>query len=205
MPDPATVYILDDDGDVCRSVAALAQSIGLAAERFTSVDEFLESFDACRPGCIVTDFHIGRIGGLDLVKRLAGDGRILPVVFLARDADVSLAVRAMQEGAVSLVAKPFREDDLMTAIQQALARDSERRRLFGRRMEARRRVESLTLDERRVLDLIVAGSANKVIAQRLHMGLRTVESRRRAIMEKLGARSLADLVRTVLESEERLD
>jgi FixJ family two-component response regulator len=198
---PATVFVVDDDDAVRTSLRLLLKSVGLPVETFGSAQEFLDAFDADRAGCLVLDIRMPGMSGLELQQKLNEMHAIVPIVFITGHGDVPMAVEAMQHGAVDFIQKPFRDQDLIDRINQALERDRENRAGLKERDAIRRRMEQLTPREREVLDLVTQGKANKVIAGDLNASQRTVEIHRARVMEKMGASSLAHLVRMVIEAE----
>jgi two-component system response regulator FixJ len=198
---PATVFVVDDDDAVRTSLRLLLKSVGLPVETFGSAQEFLDAFDADRAGCLVLDIRMPGMSGLELQQKLNEMHAIIPIVFITGHGDVPMAVEAMQHGAVDFIQKPFRDQDLIDRINQALERDKENRAGLKERDAIRRRMEQLTPREREVLDLVTQGKANKVIAGDLNVSQRTVEIHRARVMEKMGASSLAHLVRMVIEAE----
>jgi FixJ family two-component response regulator len=198
---PATVFVVDDDDAVRTSLRLLLKSVGLPVETFASAQEFLDSFDAERAGCLVLDIRMPGMSGLELQQRLNEIHAIVPIVFITGHGDVPMAVEAMQHGAVDFIQKPFRDQDLIDRINQALEKDRDNRAGLKERDAIRRRMQQLTPREREVLDLVTQGKANKVIAGDLNVSQRTVEIHRARVMEKMGASSLAHLVRMVIEAE----
>jgi FixJ family two-component response regulator len=198
---PATVFVVDDDDAVRTSLRLLLKSVGLPVETYGSAQEFLDAFDADRAGCLVLDIRMPGMSGLELQQKLNEMHAIVPIVFITGHGDVPMAVEAMQHGAVDFIQKPFRDQDLIDRINQALERDRENRAGLKERDAIRRRMEQLTPREREVLDLVTQGKANKVIAGDLNVSQRTVEIHRARVMEKMGASSLAHLVRMVIEAE----
>jgi two-component system, LuxR family, response regulator FixJ len=198
---PATVFVVDDDDAVRTSLRLLLKSVGLPVETFGSAQEFLDAFDADRAGCLVLDIRMPGMSGLELQQKLNEIHAITPIVFITGHGDVPMAVEAMQHGAVDFIQKPFRDQDLIDRINQALERDKDNRAGLKERDAIRRRMEQLTPREREVLDLVTQGKANKVIAGDLNVSQRTVEIHRARVMEKMGASSLAHLVRMVIEAE----
>ena len=196
-----TVFVVDDDDAVRSSLRLLFKSYGLDAVMHASADEFLASYDISRPGCLVLDVRMPGLSGPELQQRLNALGATIPIVFITGHGDVPMAVEAMQAGAVDFIQKPFRDQDLLDRINQALDKDAGSRRMLAERNMIRTRLESLTPREGEVLHLVVAGKANKVIAGDLNLSQRTVEIHRARVMEKMEAHSLAHLVRMVLEVE----
>lgn len=194
------VFVVDDDEAVRASVAMLLESVTLPVETFASGREFLDAWAGDRPGCLVLDLRMPGLSGLELQERLAERGSRLPIIFLTGHGDVPDAVAAMRAGAVDFLRKPFRDQDLLDRIQQALEVDRARRTAAGERAELAARLERLTPREREVLDRVVAGQPNKQIAAELGVSDRTVEIHRARAMAKMEAASLAELVRLVLRA-----
>lgn len=171
------------------------RSVGLEYEIFHSGDDFLSSYTNGRAGCLVLDIRMPGLGGLELQEKLLEMGSTLPIIFITGHGDVPMAVEAMQKGAVDFIQKPFRDQELLDRIGEALKTDRERRSEREKKAEVLDRVGKLTNREREVLDLVVTGKPNKVIAYELGVSQRTVEIHRARVMEKMQARSLADLVK----------
>jgi two-component system response regulator FixJ len=197
---PATVFVVDDDEAVRTSLRLLLKSVGLPVETYAAAQEFLDQFDPDRAGCLVLDIRMPGISGLELQQHLNDQHSIMPIVFITGHGDVPMAVEAMQAGAVDFIQKPFRDQDLIDRINRALEKDREMRNALRERDEIRRRMSQLTPREREVLELVTQGKANKVIAGDLNVSQRTVEIHRARVMEKMGANSLAHLVRMVIEA-----
>jgi FixJ family two-component response regulator len=198
MNDQPVVYVVDDDPAARNSVAALIKSRGLAVETYPSAEQFLESYDGFQRGCLIVDVRMTGMSGLDLQERLAARGVNLPVIVITGFADVPMAVRAMQAGAVTFLEKPCSELEIANAIQTALDIEAQNNSLRQQRSQIEDNYRRLTPAERAVLDKILSGMPNKEIASNLKLGLRTVEQRRARIMDKMRAGSLAELVRLVL-------
>jgi FixJ family two-component response regulator len=190
-----TVFIVDDDPAIRFAMQALMDSVNIKHEIFASGDEFLEGVDDQRPGCLVLDIRMPGLGGLELQEELIRRGCGLPIIFITGHGDVPMAVDAMQKGAVDFIQKPFRDQDLLDRIRQALKTDKKRRKEQQKHAEVAERLSRLTNREREVFDLVVTGKPNKVIAYELGVSQRTVEIHRARVMEKMQARSLADLVK----------
>jgi FixJ family two-component response regulator len=197
MNDPV-VYVVDDDPAARNSVAALIKSRGLAVETYPSAEEFLDRYDPFQRGCLIVDVRMTGMSGLDLQERLATKGVNLPVIVITGFADVPMAVRAMQTGAVTFLEKPCSEQEITRAIQTALDLEAQNNELRQRRAEIEENYRRITQAERDVLERIVLGMPNKEVASELKLGLRTVEQRRARIMTKMNVDSLAELVRMVL-------
>ncbi len=200
MSGEPTVFVVDDDRQALRSVCALVRSMGVGAEAFASAEEFLEGCAEGRAGCLVTDVRMLGMSGLELQEELRRRRILLPVIVLTAYPRTPSTVRAVKAGAVTVLEKPYQDDDLWDAIREALARDSADRIEHQRREGIRRRAAELTPAQRTVMQMIVAGRANKTIAQELDVSVRTVENRRREVFEKMEAGSVAELVRMVIDA-----
>lgn len=196
MTEP-TVFVVDDDAAVRGGLQQLLQTIGLNVQTYASADEFLASYRAGQPGCLVLDIRMPGMGGLDLQEQLAERGIQLPIIFLTGHGDVPAAVRALKAGAMDFLEKPFNSQVLLDLIQQAIRRDADARTRDAQESEITRRLALLTVREREVLDMMIVGKANKVIAMELDISERTVEFHRGKIMRKMRARSLAELINMV--------
>ena len=190
-----TVYVVDDDDGMRRALDTLLSTVGYETVVFSRPSEFLADFKVDSPGCLVLDIRMPDMSGLELQQHLNRIGSMLPVIFITGHGDVPMAVQAMKEGAFEFVQKPFRDQDLLDRINHALKQDAENRSTVARRAEVLHRLESLTPRERQVMDLVVEGAANKVIAIDLDLSERTVEIHRAKVMDKMGARSVAHLVK----------
>lgn len=196
MSDPNhIVFLVDDDPLVRDSVADLLDSAGFAVRTFESGTEFLESKRPDLSACLILDVELPGLSGLDLQAELASSGVEMPIIFLTGHADIPMSVRAMKLGAVEFLTKPFRWRELLNAIREALQRDSERRLQRSETAELTARLRSLTPRERQVLALVVTGLLNKQIAGELGTTEETIKVHRARVMRKMGAGSLADLVR----------
>lgn len=193
-----TVYVVDDDPGARESVCALAESMGLRTAGFGSAEEFLGACTGSEAGCLVTDLRMMKMSGLELQQKLLEDGVTLPVILMSGYADVPVAVQAMQTGAVTVLQKPCRQQELWESIRKALDLDQANRQKRTRQQELQERLGRLTPEERAVMDRMVEGKLNKVIAHELDIGLRTVEQRRHNVLRKMEAASLAELVRLVM-------
>jgi two-component system, LuxR family, response regulator FixJ len=191
------VYVVDDDEAVRDSLGMLLKSVGLACEEYASAADFLDAYDPGRHCCLVADIRMPGLSGLELQQRLNDRHAEIPMIFITGHGDVPMAVNAMKAGAVDFIQKPFRDQDLIDRIHKALAQDRERRSEREELRLIRKRLETLTPRETEVMDRVVRGQANKVIALDLGVSQRTVELHRARVMRKLGMRSLADLVRVV--------
>ena len=190
-----TVYILDDDRAVRESLRWLVESVDLNVETYASPREFLSADDLKRPGCLVLDIRMPAMSGLQVQENLAGRRIDIPVIIITGHGDVTSAVRAMRQGAVDLLEKPFNHQKLLERIQQSIERDVERIRERTRQLETWERHESLTSREREVMHLVVVGKSNKVMARQLGISPKTIEIHRANMMYKMEAESVPDLVR----------
>jgi FixJ family two-component response regulator len=197
-----TVHIVDDDEAVRTALRMLIRSVGQQAQAHASAQEFLGSYDTRHPGCLVLDVRMPGRSGLELKQELNRRGATIPVVFITGNGDVSMAVAAMQQGAYDFLQKPFRDQDLLERVQRALARDAQTRAGMAAHAEILARLETLTPRETEVMQLVTRGKANKVIGAELGVSQRTVEIHRAHVMDKMRAKSLAELVRMVLDAGE---
>jgi two-component system response regulator FixJ len=189
------VYIVDDDDGMRRALTVLMGTIGYHAIPFARPREFLEKYDPAQPGCLVLDVRMPEMSGLEVQQHLNRTGSMLPVILITGHGDIPMAVQAMKDGAYDFLQKPFRDQDLIDRINGALKQDAENRATLEKHADLKRRYESLTPREREVMALVVDGKANKVIAIDLGLSERTVEIHRANVMDKMGARSVAHLVK----------
>jgi FixJ family two-component response regulator len=201
MESDPTVLIVDDEPAARASMAALVSSHGLPVKTFESAEEFLAAYDPAERGCLITDVRMPGMNGLELQQRLRERGATLPVIVITGFADIPLAVRAMQAGAVTFLEKPCADKELWQSLQSALDADDQAERDRRHRAEIVTRRASLAPAEVDVLTRMLAGKPNKQIAAELGCGLRTVELRRATVMKKMKAESLPELVRLVLVAE----
>ncbi len=193
MTKPATVYIVDDDESAVKPIAKVVESIGLKAETYPSAKEFLDKYRPAGPACLVLDVWMPEMSGVVLQERMAEAEIGLPIIVISAHADVRLAVEVMRKGARDFLEKPFRMQELSESIQEAIRFDRENWRRRQEQENAKKRFERLKPPERQVLDLVVAGKTNKMIATQLGISVRTVEDRRARIMKKLQVESRTDL------------
>ena len=191
----AIVYVIDDDAQTRDALKNLMRSVGLQVEVFASAQDFLRSKRPDVPACLVLDVRLRGLSGLDLQKRMAEAKIEVPIIFITGYGDIPMTVQAMKAGAVEFLTKPFRNQELLDAIQQALERDRTTREQRAKNDELYDRYDSLTPREREVMTLVVAGLLNKQIAGELGTSETTVKNHRHQLMEKMGADSLAELVK----------
>ena len=191
------VYLVDDDDAVRDSLGLLLRSIGLDCALYASALDFLEHYDPRRHACLVADIRMPGLSGLELQQRLNEQRAEIPIIFITGHGDVPMAVNAMKAGAADFIQKPFRDQDLIDRIHKALDRDRERRASRAEEDTIRARLALLTPRETEVMERVVRGQANKVIAMDLGVSQRTVELHRARVMRKLKMRSLAELVHAV--------
>lgn len=193
-----TVYVVDDDEDVRHALRWLIESVDLTVATYPSAEAFLVAYTPGQPGCLVLDVRMPGMGGLGLLEHMHTEGIELPTIILTGHGDVPIAVRAMKSGAIDFIEKPFTDQDLLDQIQRALREDAKLRSQQLERAQVLSRAETLTPREREVLHRVVQGQANKVISAELGISERTVETHRKKIMDKMQARSLAELIQMTL-------
>lgn len=190
-----TVFIIDDDRGMRQAVQDLVESVGLRAESFGAGEDFLNRKHTSGPSCLVLDVRLPQMSGLDFQRRLAETGMRIPIIFITAHGDISMSVRALKAGAVEFLTKPFRDQDLLDAIQQALQRDGAAREEQAKILDLQERYQGLTAREREVMTLVVSGMLNKQIASEIGASEATVKIHRGHVMKKMQAGSVVELVR----------
>ena len=191
----AVVHVVDDDASMRGALEGLFDSVGLATKTYPAARDFLAASPADRPGCIVIDIRLPDMNGLDFQERLVERGSRLPVVLMTGHGDISMSVRAMKRGAVDFLPKPFNDQHMLDAVMAAIERDRQRREADGDFSQMQQRLQTLSPRELQVMQLVTAGKMNKQVAGELGISEITVKIHRGAAMRKMGARTLADLVR----------
>jgi len=195
LPETPTVFVVDDDAGVRASIKGLLKSVGLRSECFETAEEFLQRKTSNGPSCLILDISLPGINGLDFQQQLRNAGLQIPIIFLTAHGNIPMTVKAMKSGAVEFLTKPFGDEDLLSAIRQALARDSALRKEQAELAVLKKRYDTLTPREREVMGLVVSGMLNKQIAAELGTTEITIKVHRANAMHKMLAGSLAELVR----------
>ena len=190
----STIFIVDDDPGVREALASVGELLHHPVSAFSSADKFLASYDPNQPGCLILDIQLVGMTGLELQRELVHSGIMLPIIMISGHADVRIAVEVMRLGALTLLEKPFRLDELTTHIRRAMELDHRRRASLTNQARKASRLAQLTHKEREVLDLVASGHTNKEIADLLQLSIRAIEDRRSRLMKKLGAQSVVQLV-----------
>jgi len=196
-----TVYIVDDDEGVRDGFGLLMDTVDQPYRAFASAIDFLGAYHHDMKGCLVLDIRMPRMSGLELQEKLRQMGSLLPIIFITGHGDIPMAVEAMRRGALDFVRKPFREQNLLDRINEALDIEAGRRKLQHDRQEVLEKLDSLSERERQIFERVAAGEMNKAIAQDLGISERTVEVHRAQVMKKLDVKTLAQLVRLMIEAE----
>jgi len=189
-----TVFIVDDEPDVRAALRLLIKSVGYPVECFPSADEFFKQFVAERKGCLILDIRMPGMSGMDLQEKLASMNTLLPIIMISGHGEIPMAVKAVQNGAIDFLQKPFSDQQLLDRISQAMTIDNERHNNHDIKQTAQNKFQNLTPREREIFLQVVAGKLNKVIAYELSISTRTVEIHRAKAMEKLGAKNLSELI-----------
>jgi two-component system, LuxR family, response regulator FixJ len=200
---PAVVFIVDDDDAVRESLEFLMKSIDQPAESYASAKEFLNAYTD-KPGCLLLDIRMPGMSGIELQEELKKRDIRIPIIFITGHGDVPMAVKAIQAGAADFIQKPFRDQELIDRIREVLVEDTQSRAELAERSEILQRMNSLTEREKEVMEQVVVGKANKVVAIDLSVSQRTVEIHRANVMEKMKAKSLAQLVRLVMRARREI-
>lgn len=200
-----TVFVVDDDDAVRNALHILIESMGIQVATFASVQDFLDSYDPARSGCLVLDVRLPRLSGLELQEHLRREGIQIPVIFISGHGNVAMAVRTMKAGAVDFLEKPFDDQILLESIQRAIEQDRQARAEGQWHDQIRKRLDQLSRREEEVLHLLIRGMSNKLIAHEMNLSTKTVETHRAHIMRKLGVNSMAGLMWIALASGEYQD
>jgi FixJ family two-component response regulator len=190
----ATVFVVDDDAAMRDSMYWLLESVSLAVRMFSSANDFLSAGDLCQPGCILLDVRMPGMSGMELLEQLKGHGILQPVIIITGHGDVPMAVRALKHGAFDFIQKPFNGQELLDRVNAALKLDRENRQHHKEIEGLRSHFDILTVREREIMELVVAGYSSKIIGKKLGISSRTVDIHRSNIMKKLNVRSIAELV-----------
>lgn len=190
-----TVFIVDDDQSICEALTNLLESVGIAAQSFSSAEDFREHWTREVAGCLLLDARLPGISGVEFQEQMRATGIDLPIIFMTAHGDMPMVRKVMKAGAVEFLIKPFQKEELLHAVEQAFTLDRERRREEEAVRSIRDRIDSLTPREREVMAMVTAGLLNKQIAAELNLSEITVKLHRRQVMEKMRAGSLADLVK----------
>jgi FixJ family two-component response regulator len=199
MSPGSTIYVVDRDETTCGLVRSLGVAMQVTTECFTSAEDFLSDYNEERPGCVISEWRLMGMSGLDLQDHLTAQGMGLPVIFLTSYGEIPLAIRAMRNGAITVLEKPCSQQELWEAIRVAMTLDGQRRQIDQRLSEIRAKISRLTPREREVLDAMIAGRPNKSIARQMNLSLRTIEACRQQIFRKTQAKSVPELVRMILQ------
>ena len=200
-----TVFVVDDDEAVRKAMDLLLESVGLNGQAYPSAEDFLKAYDPSRPGCLVLDVRMPGTSGLALQEKLTAKGIDIPIIFITGHGDVPTSVRAMKAHAFDFIEKPFNDQDLLDRIHEAIEWDAKNRQEQAKTTEFVQLMRSLTTREREVMGMIVEGKASKVMAAELKISEKTVQTHRARVMEKMHAKSVADLVRMVIKVEAAQD
>ncbi|MCU7939221.1 MAG: response regulator [gamma proteobacterium symbiont of Bathyaustriella thionipta] len=198
MNDAPSVFIVDDDEQVRSALTFLMESVGLQAESFSSAHDYLEQFNASKPGCLILDVRMPGLSGLDLQARLSAETIHPPIIIITGHGDVPMAVRAVTAGAVDFIEKPFNNQSMLDNVHRAIELDAKQRGESSRLQDIEKRYNELTPREKEVLQCVIEGKRNKIIAAEMNISQSTVEAHRSKVMDKMLADSLSDLMRMAL-------
>lgn len=198
MSNSPCVFIVDDDQQVRSALQLLMESVGLKVETYTSAQEYLDHFDSSRTGCLIIDVRMPGISGLDLQARLAAEKIHPPIIIITGHGDVPMAVRAVQTGAIDFIEKPFNNQSMLDSVHHAIELDARQRGESSRLQEIEANYHTLTPREKEVLQQVIEGKRNKIIAAELNISQSTVEAHRSRVMDKMHAATLSDLMRMAL-------
>lgn len=193
MPDPSTVFIVDDDAEVRTSLRLLMESVQLNSACFASAEEFLAAYSADQPGCLITDVRMPGMSGLELQRHLADTNIAIPIIIITAHGEIPMAVDAVQAGAVDFIPKPFSPQKLLERVREAIQFDIDRRKDSARQLESQRRLAELSPREREIMDLLLEGHSAKKIAAMLGVSAKTVDFHRRNMLVKMAADNLVEL------------
>ena len=200
MSETPTIYVVDDDAGMCQSLRWLLEGLGYRVETFLDPVQFVDQYKGDKWGCLIVDLKMPKLNGLQLHQKLKEKGIYTPIIMISGHAEVPKAVEAMKHGILDFIEKPFSDRTLLEAIKRAVVADREQRDRHARQEELRQKIELLTERERDVLSGVIRGDSNKLIAAGLHISPKTVEYHRSRMMIKLGAESVAGVVRMVIEA-----
>ena len=189
-----TVFVVDDEPDVRAALRLLIKSVGYVVECFESADQFFNQFEPDRKGCLILDVRMPGMSGMDLQEKLSSINALLPIIMISGHGEIPMAVKAVQNGAIDFLQKPFSDQQLLDRISLAMEIDTKRHSEHSVKQDAQKKYDSLTPREREIFTEVVSGKLNKVIAYELNISTRTVEIHRAKAMEKMGARNLSDLI-----------
>jgi FixJ family two-component response regulator len=195
MSGDPTIFIVDDDEPLRDAICLLLESVGYQVSAYANGEAFLQDYYPGCAGCLVLDIRMPGMSGIELQEQMWRQGVQLPIIFISGHGDIPMAVRAMKAGAIDFLEKPFNDEDLLRSIRNALNTDSELRRIQSEKSRIATSLASLTSEERSILEMLCDGRSNKEMAQSMEMGIKILEAHRSNVMEKMGARSLAELVK----------
>ena len=203
MAQEPTVFLVDDDKDLCKSIHFLGESVGLNVEYFCRARSFLEQYNDARPGCLLLDIRMPEMSGLQLQAELKARNINIPIIFMTGHGDISMAVQAVKEGAYQFFSKPCNSQALLDCLHQAIREDLELRKRNKRRLEVQIRVQRLTPRENEIMEYVIAGMTSKVIAEKLGISIKTVDLHRNRLMEKMEVSSSVELAVLLLKHRDQ--